>query len=149
MKIIATAVLTLCACSNQDIAEKKKVGVTFDDVKRDTGKAVDSAGKALDTTAAYVSQSKDEYLAALQAKLTQVNADITQGKKDLGRLNGKAKSDAEIAMTTLEAKRDELKKEIENVKNGTADHRQEAKAKVQTTLDALDAAVQTFKDKMK
>ena len=103
--------------------------VTTDDVQREVGEAVDTAS-------AYADQSKDEYQAAMQKKLDELDAKIDKFQARTGAASEDAKVDAqrnyEETMRALREKRQALSKEFDEFKEASSD----AWRDVATGLDA-------------
>jgi chorismate mutase len=119
----------IAACS------EKRGGTTFQDVERDTKKAVETTAAFVNDTA---TQTRDDYLKAANARLADIDQRTAALKRDLAGRNEQAKKESEAQIQALEAKRAELAAEIAQVKNDTGDAWRETRRKADATADAFE-----------
>jgi hypothetical protein len=115
-----------------------------------TGKDVREAyGQAADTTKAYVSQTRDDYVAKGQRELDDVDAQIA-------KLRGEAKdaaSDARVridgAIARLESQRAQVASRMDDLKNATGDAWKDMANGLDQALDDLHSSAKNAADHFK
>lgn len=96
--VIVAGVFIATGC-DQTTADRKPGEVTSQDVRRD-------ASQAIQTTAEYTRQAKDEFQRNLEARLKELEPQIAKLREKGRELKDEAKVDWDRKMAELEAKRD-------------------------------------------
>ncbi len=119
-------------CDRQSTAPGK---VTSEDVRRDTGRAVD-------TTAEFAEQNKDEFLAKLKARLKEVDTQIAVIQEKGRELKDDAKAQRDEKLAMLEAKRDAARAKFDEVQDSSAEAWKDLQKGARSAWDELDKAFQ-------
>ena len=134
--MVMIAGLFLAVGCEQKPADPSPKKVTSEDVRRD-------AGKAGETAAEYSRQAKEEFLKKLDGQLKELDAEIAK-LHDKGRnLKDKAKADWEQEMADLKMKRDAVRVKLAEVGHSTAEAWKDVQKGAQSAYDDLD---KSFRD---
>lgn len=109
--------------------------VTSDDVRRDTGKAVDTAAE-------FAQQSKEEFESKLDARLKQLDAEIVRLREKGSELKDEAKVRWDEKLTQLETKREAARVKLAEVKDSSAEAWKDLQKGAQAAWVDLDKAFQ-------
>ena len=107
--------------------------VTPEDVRRD-------AGKAVDTAAEYSQQAKEEFRKKLEGQLNELDAKIAQLREKGRDLKGEAKANWDRKMADLETKREAARVKLAKVGHSTAEAWKDVQKGAQSAWDELDKA---------
>ncbi|MHB8972876.1 MAG: sll1863 family stress response protein [Pirellulaceae bacterium] len=110
--------------------------VTPEDVRRD-------AGKAVDTTAEYSQQAKEEFQKKLDARLKELDAEIVKLRAKGADLKDDAKTKWDQKMAELEAKRDAARVKLTEVGQSSGEAWKDVQKGAQSAWDELD---KSFRD---
>jgi len=130
--LILAGFLTLTGCDQQSPAPGK---VTSEDVRHDVGKAVG-------TGAEFAEQSKDEFLAKLEARLKEVDTRIAAMQEKGRELKDDAKVRWDEKLTMLEAKRDAARVKFSEVRDSSAEAWKDLQKGARSAWDEMDNALQ-------
>jgi TolA-binding protein len=108
---------------------------TSDDVRRDIGQAVD-------TTAEYADQTKEEYQQKLDARLQELDAEIAKLREKGQDLKDDAKVRWEENMASLETKREAARVKLAELKNSSSEAWKEVREGAQAAWEEMEAAFQ-------
>ncbi len=122
----------LTGCDQQSPAPGK---VTSEDVR-------DDAGKAVGTAAEFAQQSKDEFLAKLEARLIEFDTQIAAMQEKGRELKDDARVKRDEKLTMLEVKRDAARAKLSEVRDSSAEAWKDLQKGAQSAWDELDHALQ-------
>ena len=108
--------------------------VSADDVKRE-------AGEAVDTAAEYSQQAKEDFVRSLNARLTELDAEIANLREKGRDLKDEAKADWDQKLVDLETKREAARVKLDEVGNSTAEAWKDVQQGAKSAWDELDKAV--------
>ena len=112
-RLLSVAVLVFFSGCMQAPVEHTVRKVTTEDVRRDTGKAVDTATRA-------AAQSKEEFEASLKASLAEMEEKTERLREKGHALKDEAKTRWKEKMADLEAKQKVARDKLEEVRKSTA-----------------------------
>lgn len=119
-----------CEPSSSDPANGK---ATLQDVQQD-------AGKAIDTTAEFAQQSKEEFQKKLEARLQELDTEIVKLREKGHDLKDKAKEKWDQQLTNLETKRDAAQAKLAEVKDSSAEAWKDLQKGAQAAWEDMDKA---------
>lgn len=128
-----SAGLLLAIGCGQKPTDRPPGKVTSEDVRRD-------AGKAGETAAEYSRQTKEEFQKKLDAQLKELDAEIAKLHEKGRNLKDKAKADWEQKMADLETKREAVRVKLAEVGHSTAEAWKDVQKGAQSAYDDLDKA---------
>ena len=132
-----TALLASSGCEQKPAApmpDKVAPGkVTPEDVRRD-------AGKAVNTAAEYSQQAKQEFQKKLEGQLNELDAKIAQLREKGRDLKGEAKANWDRKMADLETKRQAARAKLAEVGHSSAEAWKDVQKGAQSAWDELDKA---------
>ena len=108
--------------------------VSADDVKRE-------AGEAVQTAAEYSQQAKEDFVKSLNARLTELDAEIANLREKGRDLKDEAKADWDQKLADLETKREAARVKLDEVGNSTAEAWKDVQQGAKSAWDELDKAV--------
>ena len=120
-------------------ADRTPGKVTSEDVRRD-------AGQAVDTAAEYSQQTKEEFQNKLDARLNELDGEITKLREKGRNLKDTAKANWDQKMAELDTKRDAARAKLTKVGHASADAWKDVQEGAQRAYDDLDRA---FRDTSK
>ena len=138
---VATLVglIAVMGCQKETADPSPKTGtdttVTPEDVRRDAGKAVDSATKL-------AQQSKAEFQEKLEARLKTLDAEIEKLREKGSNLKDEAKVNWERKMADLETKREIARTKLAEVRDSSGEAWKDVQKGAQAAWDDLDKAFQ-------
>ncbi len=125
----------LAACSSWDKSvEEKKGRVTAEDVKRETG-------EALETTRAYTLQQRDEFLKEMDVKLKQLDRQIDELKVKAKVARAQSKAELEEQINQLEKERDTARRKLEELRASGAEKWKDLKSQAEIAMNDLENSV--------
>jgi LPS O-antigen subunit length determinant protein (WzzB/FepE family) len=127
-----SGLLTASACERTP-ADRTPGKVTSQDVRRD-------AGKAVDTAVEFSQQSKEEFQKNLDARLKQLDVEIVRLREKGRDLNDEAKANWERKMAELEAKREAARARLSEVGQSSAEAWKDVQKGAQSAWDELEKA---------
>jgi TolA-binding protein len=128
-------ILFATAGCEQQTTDQAPGKVTVDDVRRD-------AGKALNTAAEFSQQAKVELQQKLAARLKDLDAEIAK-LRDKGRdLKDQAKADWDVKLADLEAKRAAASAKLAELGNSSAEAWKDIQQGTQSAWDELEKSFQ-------
>ena len=130
--LILVGLLTTGGCG-QEPAEPKPGKVTSEDVRRDAGKALETAGE-------FSQQTKEEFQKKLESRLKELDAEIAKLREKGNDLKDQAKADWEKKMADLETKRQAASAKLTEIGNSSAEAWKDIQAGAQAAWDDLDKA---------
>ena len=138
---VATLVglIAVMGCQKKTADPSPKTGmdktVTPEDVRRDAGKAADSATKL-------AQQSKEEFQEKLAARLKTLDGEIEKLREKGSDLKDDAKVDWERKMADLETKRETARTKLAEVRDSSGEAWKDVQKGAQAAWDDLDKAFQ-------
>ena len=117
----------------QKPAERTPGKVTPEDVRRD-------AGKAVTTAAEYSLQTKEEFQKDLDARLSELDAEIAKLREKGRDLKDKGKATWDQKLPELQAKRDAARAKLAEVRDSSAGAWKDLRKGAQSAYDDLDTA---------
>jgi TolA-binding protein len=114
-------------------ADRAPAKVTSEDVRRDAGQAVKTAGE-------FSQQTKEEFQKKLDARLKELDAQIAKLREKGRDLKDKAKPDWDRKMADLEKKRDAARAKLAEVGHSSAEAWKDVQKGAQSAWDELDKA---------
>lgn len=113
--------------------------VTSEDVRRD-------AGKALETAAKYSQQTKEEFQAKLEARLKELDGEIAKLREKGRELKDEEKLNWDRRMADLETKRETARAKLVEVRHSSEEAWKDVQKGAQSAWDELDKAFQEASD---
>jgi TolA-binding protein len=120
-----------CEQKSGDPAPNK---VTSEDARRD-------ARQAVNTTAEYSQQTKDEFQKSLDARLKELDAEIAKLREKGRDLKDQAKADWDQKLADLDTKRDAARTKLAAIGHSSADAWKDVQKGAQSAWDELNKAV--------
>ena len=117
----------------QKSADRTPGKVTSEDVRRDAGQAVKTAGE-------FSRQTKEEFQKRLDARLKELDAEIAKLRVKGRDLKDKAKPNWDQKMADLERKRDAARAKLAEVGHSSAEAWKDVQKGAQSAWDELDKA---------
>ena len=114
-------------------ADRTPGKVTSEDVRRDAGQAVNTAGE-------FSQQTKEEFQKKLDVRLKELDAQIAKLQEKGRDLKDKAKADWDQKMADLEKKRDAARAKLAEVGHSSAEAWKDVQKGAQSAWDELDKA---------
>jgi TolA-binding protein len=136
--LMFVGLLAFSGCE-QKSADRTPGKVTTEDVRRD-------AGRAAETAAEYSRQTKEEYQSRLEGQLNELDDKIAKLREKGRKLNDKAKANWDRKMAELETKRDAARAKAAEVGHSSAEAWKDVQKGAQAARDDLDKA---FRDAAK
>lgn len=133
----------LAGCSRSDQANSdisKEAPVSAREVKEKTKDAAVAAGS-------YVAQNKDEFLAAADQKLKELDAKISELAKKSEAYTDDAKAQADKSLATLKDQRGAVSAQYDKLKQASADAWTGIKAGFTAAMDELEKGYEAAKAK--
>jgi hypothetical protein len=131
--LLMSAALLAAAGCDRNTADQTPGKVTSDDVRRD-------AGKAVETTAEYSQQAKEEFQKKLDAHLKELDGQIAKLQEKQRDLKDEAKANWDQKMADLEKKRDAARAELDKIGHSSAEAWKDVQKGAQSAWDELDKA---------
>ena len=134
------------ACGDQKDAEKSDTKVTYEDVKKESKEAMETAKE-------YTQEQKEEYLRQMRAKLDEFNKEIQElqtkaASKAIG-LKEASKEELSQSMKELAEKKKAAAEKIDELKNASGNAWEDIKTGADLAMDelnkSLEQAVSHFK----
>jgi hypothetical protein len=143
-QIVAFAALAgLVGCSRNEQAQNETASnstVTAQEVQ-------ERYKTAAEATRTYVTENKDEFLAATDKRLKELDAKISDLAKKSESYTEDAKVEADKALTSLREQRKTANEKFEEVKKSSAEAWKEVKAGFESVLAELEKAYENTKSK--
>ena len=130
--LMVAGVLTACGCERKP-ADQPPGKVTSEDVRRD-------AGRAAETAVEYSQQSKEEFQKKLGARLEELDGKIAKLREKGGDLKSQAKTDWDRKMADLETKREAARAKLAEVSDSSVEAWKDIQQGAQSAWDELDKA---------
>jgi len=130
---VMLAVLFAAIGCERKPADRMPGKVTSEDVRRDAGQAVNTAGK-------FSQQTKEEFQKKLDARLKELDAEIAKLREKGRDLKDKAKPNWDQKMADLEKKRDAARAKLAEVGQSSAEAWKDVQKGAQSAWDELDKA---------
>ena len=127
------AMLFVAQGCERNPADQTPGKVTSEDVHRDAGQAVDTAGE-------YSQQTKEDFQKKLNTQLNELDAKIDKLREKGRDLKDEAKVKWEQKMTELETKRDAARAKLDEVGRSSAEAWKDVQKGAQSAWDELDKA---------
>jgi hypothetical protein len=145
-QIIAFAALTgFVGCGRNEQAQNETASNTTV-TAREVQERYKSAAEATKT---YVTENKDEFLAATDKRLKELDTKISDLAKKSESYTDDAKVEADKALTALREQRKTANEKFEEVKKSSAEAWKEVKAGFESVLADLEKAYEDIKSKFK
>ena len=136
--LIVAGLFATSGCERKS-AEEPPGKITPEDVRRD-------AGQAVNTAVDFSQQSKDEFQKKLEARLTNLDAEIAKLREKGRDLKDQAKVDWDRKLADLETKREAARAKLAEVGHSSAEAWKDVKQGAQTAWDDLEKAFQDASD---
>jgi TolA-binding protein len=130
--LILAGLFALSGCQEKS-ADQTPGKVTPEDVRRD-------AGKAVNTAAEYSEQAKEEFQKKLEAQLNELDAKIAKLREKGLDLKDEAKVKWDQKMADLEKKRSAARAELDKVGHSSAEAWKDVQKGASSAWDELDKA---------
>ena len=130
--LMLAGVLTASGCERKP-ADQPPGKVTSEDVRRD-------AGRAAETAVDYSRQTKEEFQKKLEARLDELDGEIAKLREKGRDLKDQAKADWDRKIADLEKKRDAARAKLAEVRDASAEAWKDVQKGVQSAWDELDKA---------
>jgi TolA-binding protein len=130
--LILAGLFTTSGCE-QKPAEPKTENVTSEDVRRD-------AGKAVETAAEFSQQTKEEFQKNLASRLKELDDEIAKFREKGSNLKDQAKANWEMKMAELETKREAANAKLTEIGHSSAEAWKDIQKGAQAAWDDLDKA---------
>ena len=130
--VILAGLVALTGCERNP-ADRAPGKVTSEDVRRDVGQAVNTAVE-------FSQQSKEEFQKNLDARLTNMDAEIATLREKGRDLKDEAKVKWDQKLADLEAKRDVARAKLAEVGQSSAEAWKDVQQGAQSAWDELDKA---------
>jgi TolA-binding protein len=134
------------ACGDQKEAEKSDTKVTYEDVKKESKEAMETAKE-------YTQEKKEEYLMQMRAKLDEFNKEIQelQSKAASNAIGLKEASKEELnqSMKELAEKKKAAAEKIDELKNASGDAWDDIKTGADSAMDELSKALERARSDFK
>jgi len=148
IKYLSTAIAALAVlvgCSRNEQAQSETTSNTTI-----TAQEVQERYKsAAEATKAYVAENKDEFLAATDKRLKEMDAKISELAKKSEGYTDEAKTEADKALTALREQGKAANEKFEEVKKSSGEAWKEVKAGFDSVLAELEKAYENTKSKFK
>ena len=131
--MLMLAVLFATLGCERNPAERTHGKVTPEDVRRDAGQAVKTAGE-------YSQQTKEEFQKKLEVQLNDLDAKIAKLREKGRDLKDEAKVKWDGKMTELEMKREAARTKLDEVGRSSAEAWKDVQKGAQSAWDELDKA---------
>ena len=131
--MLVLAVLFAAIGCERKPADRTPGKVTSEDVRRDAGQAVKTAGE-------FSQQTKEEFQKKLEARLKELDAEIAKLREKGRDLKDKAKPNWDQKMADLERKRDAARAKLAEVGQSSAEAWKDVRKGAQSAWDELDKA---------
>ena len=132
--VVLTGLAMIIGCQ-QKTTDRTPGKVTSQDVQRD-------AGKAVDTTAEFSQQTKDDFQKRLEARLEKLDGEIAALREKGRDLKDEAKADWDRKLADLEAKRDAARAKLAEVKQSSGEAWKDVQRGAQSAWDDVEQAFQ-------
>lgn len=132
LMLMLAGLLVASGCESKP-TEPKLGKVTSEDVRRD-------AGKAVDTAAEFSQQTKEEFQKKLDLRLKELDAEIAKLRERGNNLKDEAKADWDKKMADLETKREAASAKLAEVGHSSAEAWKDIQKGAQAAWDDLDKA---------
>jgi TolA-binding protein len=130
--LILAGLFALSGCQEKP-ADRTPGKVTPEDVRRD-------AGKAVNTAAEYSEQAKEEFQKKLETQLNELDAKIAKLREKGSDLKDEAKVKWDQKMADLEKKRSAARAELDKVGHSSAEAWKDVQKGASSAWDELDKA---------
>lgn len=130
--LVLAGLLTAIGCE-QKPADRTPGKVTSEDVRRD-------AGKAADTAVEYSQQTKEEFQKKLDARLKELDVEIAKLREKGADLKDAAKTNWDAKMADLEVKREAARVKLAEVNQSSGEAWKDVQKGAQSAWDELDKA---------
>lgn len=117
----------------QSSREQTPGSVTSEDVRRDVGKAAQTA-------ADFSLQAKEDFQRSLEARLEELDAEIAKLREKGGNLKDQAAATFKMKMAELETKRDAARAKLAEVGQSSAEAWKDVRKGAESAWDELDKA---------
>jgi TolA-binding protein len=136
--LIVAGLFAASGCERKP-ADQPPGKITPEDVRRD-------AGQAVNTAVEFSQQSKDEFQKTLEARLTELDAEIAKLREKGRDLKDQAKVDWDRKRADLETKRETARAKLAEVGHSSAEAWKDVKQGAQSAWDDLEKAFQDASD---
>lgn len=130
--IVPIGFVALTGCEQPGSAPKSGK-VTSEDVRHD-------AGKAVDTAAEFTQQTKEEFQAKLEVRITELDAEIVKLREKGHELKDEAKETWDQKLAAFETKRDAAQAKLTEVKDSSAEAWKDLQKGAQAAWEDMDKA---------
>ncbi len=130
--LMLPAILTVSGCEPK-VMNPTPEKVTSDDVRRDVGKAFDTAGKS-------ANQTKEEFERSLSARINELEAEIAKLRVKGRDLKDESKSSWDRMVADLETKREVARVKLEEIGHSSDAAWKDIQKGAQSAWDELDKA---------
>ncbi len=132
LMLILAGLFTSSGCQPKS-AEPKPGKVTSEDVRRDAGKAVETATE-------FSQQTKEEFQKNLESRLKELDAEIAKLRVKGNDLKDEAKANWDQKMANLETKREAARVKLDEIGHSSAEAWKDIQKGTQAAWDDLDKA---------
>jgi hypothetical protein len=138
IRLLAISTLVVAAVACDDTRSRGHV----------TGKDVrDAYGDAASTTKAYVSQTRDEYVAKAQREMDDADAELARLRSEAKGAAADTKVRIDASIASLEARRAQAAARLNDLKNATGDAWRDMTAGVDRALAELQSSAKSAKER--
>jgi CHASE3 domain sensor protein len=151
---LATCILlaTVAGCSRSDQAQNSDDSATTPSVTREVQQAykdvTEATKEAATATKNYVAANKDEFVASMDKKLKELDARIDDLSDKTASFKDAAKTQMDLALTSLREQRAAVGAKFEEVKKAGAETWNDTKAGFDTAMSELEKAYENVKAKL-
>jgi TolA-binding protein len=130
--LMLVGLLTASGCERKP-ADRTPGKVTSEDVRRD-------AGQAAETAVEYSRQTREEFQKKLEARLNELDGEITKLREQGRDLKDQAKTDWDRKMADLATKQEAARAKLAEVRDSSAEAWKDMQKGAQSAWDELDKA---------
>ena len=131
--VMFAGLVAVTGCEQQSAVPTPKPKVTSEDVRRD-------AGKAAETATEYSRQAMEEFQKSLDLRIKELDVEIAKLREKGSDLKDQAKSNWDRIMADLEKKRDAARMKLSEVGRSSEEAWKDVKKGAQSAWDELDKA---------
>lgn len=138
---VAVVALLIAGCeprTEQEGRYEAPPEIKTEEVEREVGQAVDA-------TKRYAAENKDEFVAAMDRKLEQLDDEIDRLGEKAENLAGEAKVEAKQALDNLRVQRAKLDKSLQELKDSSRETWSDVKSGFESAMNELEKSYENLK----
>jgi phage-related minor tail protein len=112
-----------------------------DDVKRETKEALGAAAKL-------VTDTKDDYIAATERRIADIDHRLDVMTAEVNKKTGEAKASADKQLQALKKQKDELRAALDTVRQDTSDAWKDTRRRIELTGNAFEESFSDLKKRL-